>query len=53
MHWFVKFNSIANGTKVVVEITFDSEASMEKIIEMGFEEGFTAAHGILDELLAR
>jgi hypothetical protein len=38
---------------VNVEITFATEADMEKIIEMGFEEGFTAAHGNLDELLAK
>jgi uncharacterized protein YndB with AHSA1/START domain len=52
MHWKVLFNKSANGTKVEVEITFASEADMEKIIEMGFEEGFTAAHANLDELLA-
>jgi hypothetical protein len=40
-----------NGTKVKVEITFASEADMQKIIEMGFEAGFTAAHGNLDEVL--
>jgi hypothetical protein len=26
---------------------------MEKIIEMGFKEGFTAAHSNLDELLEK
>jgi uncharacterized protein YndB with AHSA1/START domain len=53
MHWFCKFSSMGTGTKVDVEITFATEADMEKIIEMGFEEGFTAAHGNLDELLAK
>jgi uncharacterized protein YndB with AHSA1/START domain len=53
MHWEVVFNKSANGTKVEVEITFDSEADMEKIIEMGFKEGFAAAHTNLDELLAK
>jgi uncharacterized protein YndB with AHSA1/START domain len=52
MHWKVVFNKSANGTKVEVEIKFDSEADMEKIIEMGFKEGFAAAHTNLDELLA-
>jgi len=52
MHWQVLFNRSANGTKVEVEITFASEADMEKIIEMGFKEGFAAAHTNLDELLA-
>jgi uncharacterized protein YndB with AHSA1/START domain len=53
MHWKLAFNKSTNGTKVEVEITFDSEADMEKIIEMGFKEGFAAAHTNLDELLAK
>ena len=53
MHWKVVFNKSTNGTKVEVEITFTSEADMEKIIEMGFKEGFAAAHTNLDELLAK
>ena len=52
MHWQIMFNQSGTGTKVDVEITFASEADMEKIIEMGFKEGFAAAHGNLDELLA-
>lgn len=51
MHWKVAFSPIASGTKVDVEITFKSESDMEKIIEMGFNEGFTAAHENLDALL--
>lgn len=53
MHWKNEFSATDTGTKVSVEITFDSEADMQKIIEMGFEVGFTAAHGNLDEVLAR
>ena len=53
MHWFCKFSPMGGGTKVEVEITFATQADMEKIIEMGFEVGFTAAHGNLDELLAK
>ena len=52
MHWQVVFTSSGGGTKVEVEITFASEADLEKIIEMGFKEGFAAAHTNLDELLA-
>lgn len=51
MHWKTEFSETESGTKVRVEITFDSEADLEKILELGFEEGFTAAHGNLDELL--
>ena len=52
MHWENEFSETDNGTKVRVEITFASEADLEKIIEMGFKEGFAAAHGNLDELLS-
>ncbi|HYK56186.1 MAG TPA: SRPBCC domain-containing protein [Flavisolibacter sp.] len=52
MHWKNEFKETATGTRVEVEITFAAEADLEKIVEMGFKEGFTAAHGNLDELLA-
>jgi uncharacterized protein YndB with AHSA1/START domain len=52
MHWQVVFSKSGNGTKVEVEISFSSEADLETIIEMGFKEGFAAAHTNLDELLA-
>ena len=53
MNWKVAFNKADDGTKVDVEITFDSIEALEKIIEMGFKEGFAAAHNNLDELLAK
>ena len=53
MRWKVDFSKADTGTKVEVEITFASEDDMKKIIEMGFEAGFTAAHGNLDELLKK
>lgn len=52
MQWEVAFSPISNGTKVEIGITFNSESDLEKIVEMGFKEGFTMAHGNLDELLA-
>ncbi len=51
MLWKVDFHPEADGTKVSVEVTFTSEADLEKIIEMGFEAGFTAALENLDALL--
>jgi hypothetical protein len=39
------------GTRVDIEITCFSETDLDKIIEMGFREGFTAALINLDELL--
>lgn len=51
MKWRNSFTSTGSGTKVTVEITFASEQDMNKILEMGFEEGFTSALGNLDEVL--
>lgn len=53
MDWKNVFTAAGNATKVEIEITFASEADLEKIIEMGFKEGFAAAHTNLDELLAK
>jgi uncharacterized protein YndB with AHSA1/START domain len=52
MHWLVKFEATATGAQVVVELSFDNESDMQKIVEMGFEGGFSMALGNLDELLA-
>ena len=52
MHWKNIFSRSGTGTKVEVEITFSTEADLEKIIAMGFKEGFAAALGNLDELLS-
>ena len=52
MNWKVKFNKSNAGTRVDTDISFTSVEYLEKIIEMGFKEGFTAAHTNLDELLA-
>ena len=51
MNWKNVFSKTGTGTKVVVEISFKEEADIQKILEMGFEEGFTAALGNLDDLL--
>ncbi|HWY10175.1 MAG TPA: SRPBCC domain-containing protein [Bacteroidia bacterium] len=50
--WKVTFASSEAGTLVTIVMTFADVASMEKMIEMGFEQGFTMAHGNLDEYLA-
>jgi uncharacterized protein YndB with AHSA1/START domain len=52
MKWHTAFSAAGDGTKVNVTIKFDSAEDLEKIVEMGFQEGFAAAHGNLDELLA-
>lgn len=53
MHWNVSFIPDQDKTRVEVEISFASEEALNTIVEMGFNEGFTAAHGNLDELLER
>lgn len=53
MHWKNIFSKSGAGTKVTAEVSFDSEADLEKVVAMGFKEGFTMAHGNLDELLAK
>lgn len=51
MNWKVLFTPIGDATKVHVEVTFKSLDDMNKIVEMGFQEGFAAAHNNLDEIL--
>jgi hypothetical protein len=36
-----------------MEVSFDTLQDLEKIVEMGFQEGFAAAHQNLDEVLLR
>jgi uncharacterized glyoxalase superfamily protein PhnB/uncharacterized protein YndB with AHSA1/START domain len=52
MTWLTTFHKTAEGTKVVVELTFESVADLEKIVEMGFREGFTSTLDSLDHYLA-
>lgn len=51
MRWQLRFIDGGETTRVEVELSFDSKEDMDKIIQMGFKEGFGAAHGNLDELL--
>ena len=50
--WDNKFIAEGNKTKVVIEITFDNEAGMKMLMDMGFEGGFTIGLNQLDELVA-
>ena len=52
MQWKNEFIQTNEGTRVEIEINFPSEEYLRKFMEMGFEEGFKAALGNLDELLA-
>ena len=52
MHWSNNFASNGAGTTITVEISFDSTADLQKIVEMGFKEGFKMGLGNLDEMIA-
>jgi uncharacterized protein YndB with AHSA1/START domain len=52
MKWDVRFAKAGERTKVEILVSFDSEEDLKKIVEMGFKEGFEAAHGNLDKVLA-
>ena len=51
MNWLTEFESTSSGAKVIVTISFDKEEDFQKIIDMGFEAGFTMGLGNLEELL--
>ncbi|MDF2188281.1 SRPBCC domain-containing protein [Paraflavitalea sp. CAU 1676] len=50
MDWVVSFAETSEGTTVTIDITFPDEAGMQKILEMGFEQGFAMALSNLDEI---
>jgi len=52
MHWTVRFLATNTGSSVGVEIRFDKEADLNRIVDMGFEAGFTMGLGNLEVLLA-
>jgi uncharacterized protein YndB with AHSA1/START domain len=52
MHWKNEFSQEGERTKVSITISVDSFETLEKIIEMGFKEGFTMDLNQLDTLLA-
>jgi len=51
-HWDNKFAAAGDKTRVVVDLSFDEEADIKMLVEMGFEGGFTMGLNQLDELLA-
>lgn len=51
-HWTNTFTGDGDRTQVTIRIQYESLDQLEKIIEMGFREGFTSAMGNLDQYLA-
>lgn len=49
--WKVDFTASGDSTVVLVEIKHEDLADLEKIIEMGFKEGFTSALQGLTDIL--
>lgn len=49
--WTVEFSENSNLILVSIETKFDLVSDLEKMLEMGFKEGFTSALENLDELL--
>lgn len=50
-YWHIEFMPTPTGSKVEVTFSFETEAAAMKMIEMGWEPGFTMGLGNLDELL--
>ncbi len=50
-HWKVEFEPEGAHTIVRIETRYESAEELEKILKMGFQEGFTSALTNLDELL--
>jgi uncharacterized protein YndB with AHSA1/START domain len=53
MNWTVKFNKTGNGTRLEVFITASKQGDIEKLLDMGFEEGFKTGLDNLEELLSK
>ncbi|HXB08684.1 MAG TPA: SRPBCC domain-containing protein [Puia sp.] len=51
MNWHNEFTDVEGITSVNVQISFATEADLQAIIAMGFEEGFKMGLGNLDEYL--
>ncbi len=51
VNWLIGFTGVEEGTKLTINIHFNSENDMKTILEMGFEEGFKACLAQLEELL--
>lgn len=51
-YWTISFDENNDKTLVTINAKYDSLEDLEKIISMGFKEGFTMALGNLDDLLS-
>ncbi|AKK72759.1 SRPBCC family protein [Chryseobacterium gallinarum] len=49
--WLIGFTGVEEGTKVTVNIHYQSAEIMKKMFDMGFEEGFTMGLNQLEEII--
>ncbi len=49
-YWTNEFNQTGSSTMVTIAIRYETVEDLEKYIELGFKEGFTAAMENLDEI---
>lgn len=50
-NWLFGFTGVEEGTKVTVNIHYQSQEIMKKMLDMGFEEGFKMGLNQLEEIL--
>lgn len=51
--WLIGFTGIEEGTRMTFNLNFNSAEEMNKILEMGFEEGFKMGLNQLEDLLSK
>ncbi|MEO6316736.1 MAG: SRPBCC domain-containing protein [Chitinophagaceae bacterium] len=51
--WKNSFTKTSNGTRIVAELSFDTAANMNTILNTGFEKGFSKGLDQLEELLGK
>ena len=49
--WLFGFTGVEEGTKLTINIHFNSEEEMKQLVDMGFEQGFKQGLNQLEELL--
>lgn len=50
VNWLIGFTGIEQGTKLTVNLYFNSKEDLHKILEMGFREGFEMGLNQLEEV---
>lgn len=51
--WATQFTAYGDSTVVDVKLVYETVEDLERIIQMGFKEGFTMALGNLDEIFEK